>query len=392
MLFEGGLAGHMSHPFDYTDFTCNDFIELIDSLFSGKIENMKEKLDGTNINATVNTRGEVVYIRNNTDLNSERGGMTIDDMKKRWESLPAVAANFVNGGKILKKILSKVDNKFFNPAPDVRVVVNCECIKAGATNVMLYNADRVAVHGTATYKFENGKWNEVERSEGIPREIEIASRNIAEATPRPQLIINSVEKAQQYKTKFISDITRMFNDEGLDKTATLEQYKKKRFDDIAPEWMDDTMLFFNRWFNNDKSTNLTSIKKRYKEHASEISQLDKNEYKNYIIRVMKPIDTLFLRIGNALISICDGFTNKGNEDDVVAKLTDTLKSTVAELRANASDTTRNKLEYELSRLQELDNKINAEEGITFMYKGRLMKLTGSFAPLNQILGTIKFNR
>ena len=93
-----------------------------------------------------------------------------------------------------------------------------------------------------------------------------------------------------------------------------------------------------------------------------------------------------------MISICDGFTNKGNEDDVVAKLTDTLKSTVAELRANASDTTRNKLEYELSRLQELDNKINAEEGITFMYKGRLMKLTGSFAPLNQILGTIKFNR
>jgi hypothetical protein len=69
-----------------------------------------------------------------------------------------------------------------------------------------------------------------------------------------------------------------------------------------------------------------------------------------------------------------------------------LKSTVDELRSTASEKTRSKLEYELNRLQELDNKINAEEGITFMYKGRLMKLTGSFAPLNQILGSIKFSK
>ena len=29
---EGGQAGHMAHPFDYTDFTGNDLLELVDSL------------------------------------------------------------------------------------------------------------------------------------------------------------------------------------------------------------------------------------------------------------------------------------------------------------------------------------------------------------------------
>ena len=29
MLLEGGAGGHMAHPFDYTDFTANDLIELV---------------------------------------------------------------------------------------------------------------------------------------------------------------------------------------------------------------------------------------------------------------------------------------------------------------------------------------------------------------------------
>ena len=80
MLFEGGQAGHMAHPFDYTDFTANDLIDLVDSLFKGKIENLKEKLDGMNIMATMNNNGETVFIRNNSNLNSEKGGKSIEDM------------------------------------------------------------------------------------------------------------------------------------------------------------------------------------------------------------------------------------------------------------------------------------------------------------------------
>jgi len=46
------------------------------------------------------------------------------------------------------------------------------------------------------------------------------------------------------------------------------------------------------------------------------------------------------------------------------------------------------LNFELERLKQIGgiSTIVPEEGITFLHKGNFIKLTGSFAPLNQILG------
>ena len=64
------------------------------------------------------------------------------------------------------------------------------------------------------------------------------------------------------------------------------------------------------------------------------------------------------------------------------------------LRANGTDDSKAKLTKQIGRLVggEDNTVINPTEGIVFSYKGKLMKLTGSFGPLNQILGSIKFGR
>ena len=46
----------------------------------------------------------------------------------------------------------------------------------------------------------------------------------------------------------------------------------------------------------------------------------------------------------------------------------------------------NQLKKSLKRLKALNNKYNTAEGIVIVYKNRRMKFTGSFAPINQILG------
>ena len=115
MLFEGGQAGHMAHPFDYTDFTANDLIDLVDSLFKGKIENLKEKLDGMNLMATMNNNGETVFIRNNTNLNSEKGGMSIQDMIDKWAEKEHQKKVFTQAGKTITMIFNKLGKEFFNP-------------------------------------------------------------------------------------------------------------------------------------------------------------------------------------------------------------------------------------------------------------------------------------
>ena len=52
------------------------------------------------------------------------------------------------------------------------------------------------------------------------------------------------------------------------------------------------------------------------------------------------------------------------------------------------------LKRELQRLQDLGGfkAIVPTEGIVFKYQGKVYKLTGAFAPVNQIIGYLKFGR
>ena len=107
-IFEGGAAGHMAHPFDYTDFTADDLIELVDSLFKGKVEEVKEKLDGFNMNASMNNNGDVIFIRNNTERNSPDGGILYKDIDARWEGKEQQKKVFTMGARLINQIFPKL--------------------------------------------------------------------------------------------------------------------------------------------------------------------------------------------------------------------------------------------------------------------------------------------
>ena len=75
MLFEGGAGGHMAHPIDYTDFTGEELIQLVTDLFSGKVETMKEKLDGMNIKfKTYVSFGEMIQYTNPNIISLQQHG------------------------------------------------------------------------------------------------------------------------------------------------------------------------------------------------------------------------------------------------------------------------------------------------------------------------------
>lgn len=392
IITEGGAAGHMAHPFDYTEFTGDELLELVDSLFGGKIENIKEKLDGTNLHATMNNDGQVVFIRNKSNLNSETGGMSIEDMAAKWADKPSVQNTFLTAGRYIKEIFNKLGKDYFNPDLETRKVINCECIIAGKTNIMPYAEDRVAFHGYKIYKLQNGKWEEQEDVEGNVDDIYKVASSMTVARPRANLIIKSVEDANKFAKEFKSKLENLFKYEGLSMSASIEDWKKNRFYKLKPEWLDKEVdKVFDRWFNDDKSFKATELKKLYPDNYDEVKS-DKFA-KTYINLVLEPMDDLFLAIGNAFIKLLDGFTNKDSHNQIVNILKKDVEDVMKDIEKNGSDEVKAKLEYQMSRLKKLgEDSINAAEGVVFTYKGKLMKLTGCFAPLNQILGSIKFNK
>lgn len=393
MIYEGGAGGHMAHPIDYTDFTGNELKELVLDLFTGKVTQMKEKLDGMNINATMNDKGEVVFVRNNTDRNCPQGGMSIEDMATKWAEKEHQKNVYLKSGKIIDEIFSKLDVKYFNPEPGVRKIINCECIIEGKTNVMPYAADRVAFHGYKIYNLtdkldKNGykSWVEIDDVEGDVDLIYKAAEGIDAAKPRPNLILKSIEDGNKFAAQFSKAIDRLFDNEGLKLSDTIEDWKFARFEKIKPEWLDKNVReIFNRWFNKDKSFKANELKKIYPEHYNDVK--DDNFPKPFIAEVMKPLDNLFLSIGNELIDLLDGFTNSETHNKVINTLKRDLEETVELVKKSGSTEAQDKVEKNLNRLQALNDKYNSAEGIVFTYKGRLMKLTGSFAAINQILGT-----
>ena len=389
MIVEGGAAGHMSHPFEYDEMTGRDLIDLVDDLFSGKIENMKEKLDGTNIHATMNNNGQVVFIRNKSNLNSELGGMSIQDMADKWADKPSVQNTFLTAGEIITKIFSKLGKKYFNPDSETRKVINCECIVAGKTNIMPYAEDRVAFHGYVIYKKNGSVWEETENVEGHVDDIYKAAEGMNEAIPRKNLVVKSIEEAAKFAKMFKSDLENLFKSEGLSINATIDEWKRKRFETIKPSWLDkEVNRVFDRWFNNDKSLKANELKKLYPDNYSDI--ISDKFAKKFIKQVIEPIDDLFLEIGNAFINMCDGFTNSDSHDTIVDTLKKDLEDVCSEVEKRGSEELKQQLEFQLNRLKKLRDSINSAEGVVFVYKGRLMKMTGSFSALNQALG-LRFN-
>ena len=392
LINEGGAGGHMAHPFDYDEFTGEELLELVDDLFGGKIEVMKEKLDGTNIHATMNEQGQVVFIRNKSNLNSELGGMSIQDMADKWADKPGVQNTFLTAGRIITEIFTKLGPKYFNPDSETRKVINCECIIAGKTNVMPYAEDRVAFHGYKIYKKVGSSWEESENIEGHVDDIYKVAANINAARPRANLIIKSAEASNKFAETFKNKLTKLFKDEGLSMSASIEDWKRSRFNKLKPDWLDKEVdKIFNRWFNEDKSFKASELKKLYPDHYDDVKS-DKFA-KPYIRDVMEPIDNLFMEIGNTFIKLCDGFTNQAQHNTIVDTIKKDLDEVMRAIDKEGSDEHKAALERNLNRLKGLgDDYINSAEGIVFTYKGKLMKLTGSFAAINQILGLIKFNR
>ena len=79
------------------------------------------------------------------------------------------------------------------------------------------------------------------------------------------------------------------------------------------------------------------------------------------------------------------------------KIKQDLQQAIEDIKATASDNVSDDsalvfLKRELRRLKDIGGfkAVLPTEGLVFKYQGKLYKLTGAFAPINQIFGYLKF--
>ena len=154
------------------------------------------------------------------------------------------------------------------------------------------------------------------------------------------------------------------------------------------------MNLTNRWAYFDKSYKIPQMKKDFKdrpEFLKWILDTDKLDHTKMFKQNIKPFEILFFQVGAEILKNMSGFLAV-SPDKAVQKIRQDVVKALRDLQKPDNVSKLEKLKIQIEKLEAIggSSAIVPSEGLVFKYKGNIYKFTGAFAPINQILGSLKF--
>jgi hypothetical protein len=406
LLLEGGAAGHMSHPFDDKDLTFGDFKKIIIAGLQGELnfeEEPVEKTDGQNVWATIQN-GEVKFARNKGDSINP---MTLSQFKQKFEQHPvkAVRDTFIFAADDLAKLLINIPKnsqvEIFN---DGKNFLNMELIYSMNPNVINYDTDVIQFHNiTKTDGFGKILSTDSKPAKEIPVILAKLKSNIGKTfqiiPPRVIQLQKDLDFTEN-RDKFIKKVIKLqskFNlNDGDEVSMYHEMWWRELIDKEFPNLGQDIKEgLVQRWaYNNKTFLNIRSLDKVIdKLESDKIKKFDKEDVKKKFKENIRPFEDLFLELGSVILKNASNFV-AANPTAEAQRLRAYLANEADKIKTTGGPVQIKKVEAELDRLNRIGglDSIYPTEGIVFKYKGKLYKLTGTFAALNQLLGIIKYGK
>jgi hypothetical protein len=405
LLLEGGAAGHMSHPFDEHDLTFGDFKKIIETGLSGSLTfeaDPTEKTDGQNVFATVQD-GQAKFARNKTELKTP---MDVATFKQKFDGHPSklVQDTFQFAADDLASMLTKLSPKDLEAFNNGKNFMNMELIYSKNPNVIYYDRDVIQFHGI---KITDGEGNIIGDDNKYASSIAKALADLKVHVGKvftvipPQIIqIGKDINFAENKNKFIAKVEELKNRFKLTDADEVSKYHEmwwreqieQNFPNLTQDFKEGLLL---RWAYDDKKTlNLRSLDKELgKEQAELIKKFDKEDVKKKYKENIRPFEDLFLELGSVILKNASNFI-AANPAAEMQRLHAQIRTEADKIKKGGEVAQIDKVMSELDRLDRIGGieSIIPTEGIVFVYKGKTMKLTGTFAAINQLMGIIKYGR
>ena len=408
MLTEGGAAGHMAHPYDDHGLTFNEMKELVSRALEGRLDiesAVTEKTDGQNIQVTWKD-GQIGFARNKgTVINP----MSVQELQDKFGGRGPISDAFGGAAEDLAEAFSQINQAELDRIfKNGRVFANMEIIYPATKNVISYNVAVLQFHNLVEYD-DKANVVETDMTGGgtLQRIIQDANAHLQKTfsfIPPQKIKLGRVYDFEDQQAAFFNEIEQLRTRYNLKETDRVTEYHKAWWQDVIqtkakqlgydiPENILTALIY--RWAFNDKSTNISVLKKEITkpEFSAWVTEFDKKDFKVYQKQNMEPFETIFLRLGAVVLKNAENFL-AANPSESVQELKADLAQLVKELQVSEDPNTIKKLEQELRRIQRLGGfeAIIPSEGIVFVFGGHTYKLTGAFAPVNQLLGVLKYAR
>jgi nicotinamide-nucleotide adenylyltransferase len=399
-LTEGGAWGHMNHPFDLElGLTFGDLKNIITKALKGDLELTREKTDGQALAISWRDDKGLIAARNKGHLaNRGENAMNAADVASKFGGRGGLtdAYNFaMRDLETAVKGLSKAQrDKIFKQGTKF---MNLEVIYPTSVNVIPYGQALLVFHNTTEYD-ESGVAIGADQSDakvlaGMIKQINqhVQDKYTIQGPPITQL--PKEMNLQKLQPKYLGMLNKLQSKYGLKDSDGMAEYHQawwgEYIDKNAPEKLDNSTRegLIKRWAFYDKSFVLNSNNIKSEKVLEWAKGIDKNDHQKISKDNIRPFEDIFLGVGADVLSLMSSVLTV-NPDEAVRNMKQRLDQTIKDVQSGGDEKKIRKLQLELERMAAVGgtDKIVPNEGIVFVYKGNTLKLTGSFASLNQILG------
>lgn len=409
ILNEGGLAGHLSHVHENTDLTFGEIKEIMHLASLGKLEHVSEKLDGQNVFFTFESSSGLRFARNTAHIKTN--GMDGEDIEAKWGAgAPSVAKAYGDAYKVLSAAVASLSPEermeIFGLAGNVWY--SAEILATNNPNVINYDGDSVVIHESGTVYNENGTPTEQDTSLHFAKFVSKLNQ------------MQSAVKEQNWKLlgPIMVPLEKMSSNYALEKGLTeLDAYMSKynmsednTTVDLVEEYVleeylvdididDETKQYLAELISDFEHPKDSTVLSDMVEEEL-ITVEDRQKIKPWFS--MSFGSKLHTAITEPLKIIIQDFAIERllgvksllvlNPDKEVQRLKDEVQVVISTIEQ--ADVIKDKefLAKQMSALGDVDRITSSMEGLVFKYKGHVLKITGSFAVCNKILGFFKYGR
>jgi hypothetical protein len=272
--------------------------------------------------------------------------------------------------------------------------MNLEVIYPTSVNVIPYNQPLLVFHGTFDYDMAGTIIGQNQDAAkvlgGMIKQVNAHVQAKYTIQGPPMQTLPKTEHLSKLQGKYLGMISKLQSEFGLadsDGVADYHQAWWTNFVEKGAKKLDaqQKIGLIKRWAFLDKSFRIGDIKDDKIRAWAE--QTDKQDQQKISKQNLMRFEEIFLGVGADVLSFMTSVLT-ANPAEATKQMKAKLQSTISQVKASGDPKKIAKLKLELSRMQALGgfDKIVPNEGLVFVYGGNTYKLTGAFAPLNQILG------
>jgi len=385
-IVEGKVAGHIQHLHNDMDLTFEELEDIIDKGFSSNLDQAVEKVDGNPLAMTYRN-GEFLFAWNGNPKN-------IDELELEFfRDLPKK----VYRNACERLIRAFKDNPNTEKWFEGKKLLHMEILASEMPNMIKYNRDAIVFHYVVEYD-DDGKQIGKDRDLAVEMANQLSNNDEKIEIIGPPFVKLKDIDCTKIKNEFKSKLDEMIKNADIEKENTILDYmisytkkflNKNEID--VPE--KQIPIITKKWLGINKTHQYTLRTYKSQSLVDKLEENDSNG-KTYITNIYNDIKVFIASICVEILKNMETYVATDIQDGAndAKKI---LNDAIAELNSTGELSSSEKLSNALKRIEKLGiDNLFPSEGILFVYKDRMYKITGMFADyiaLSDIIRTKKKN-